>query len=270
MRKTQKAFSLERIYAIILRYLYLLRGSWPRIIDQAYWPTVQMIMWGLVTKFFLTHSDWVVHAVGVLLAGVMLWDLLFRAQLGVSVVLMEELYARNLGHLFCSPLRPYEFVLALMGISVIRSSIGIGAASLLAIPLYHYSIYSMGFPLIAFYAVLLMFGWAIGFIIAAALLRWGLGVENLAWASIFAIAPISGIYYPISTLPEVVRPLAWAIPSSYVFEGMRAVLIEHRFDWRMFYTSVAMALLYLVIGIGIFMYSFQVARRRGLLLQTGE
>jgi ABC-2 type transport system permease protein len=211
-----------------------------------------------------------VHAVGVLLAGVMLWDLLFRAQLGVSVVLMEELYARNLGHLFCSPLRPYEFVLALMGISVIRSSIGIGAASLLAIPLYHYSIYSMGFPLIAFYAVLLIFGWAIGFIIAAALLRWGLGVENLAWASIFAIAPISGIYYPISTLPEVVRPLAWAIPSSYVFEGMRAVLIEHRFDWRMFYTSVAMALLYIVIGIGIFMYSFQVARRRGLLLQAGE
>ena len=130
--RAQKPFSLERVYAIVLRYLYLLRGSWPRIVDQAYWPTVQMIMWGLVTKFFLTHSDWVAQAVGVLLAGVMLWDLLFRAQLGVSVVLMEELYARNLGHLFCSPLRPYEFVLALMGISVIRSSIGIGAASMLA------------------------------------------------------------------------------------------------------------------------------------------
>jgi ABC-2 type transport system permease protein len=263
-------FSWGRVYAIVLRYLYLLRGSWPRIIDQVYWPTVQMIIWGLVTRFFSTHSSWVAQAGGVLIAAVLLWDVLFRAQLGVSVVFMEELYARNLGHLFSSPLRPYEFICALLVISVLRALIGVGAAALLAIPLYHYSLFDMGLPLIAFFSVLLMFGWAVGLLICAALLRYGLGVESLAWASIFALAPISGIYYPISTLPEMVRPLAWTVPSSYVFEGMRAVLIEHWFDLRLFAGSVLTALLYLALGVWVLFRTFQSAREQGLLLQTGE
>jgi ABC-2 type transport system permease protein len=95
-------------------------------------------------------------------------------------------------------------------------------------------------------------------------------VESLAWASIFAIAPISGIYYPIATLPAVVQPLAWAIPSSYVFEGMRAVLIEHRFDGKLFAMSVLMAALWVVLGAWVFMRTFRAAREKGLLLQVGE
>ncbi len=263
-------FSRGRVYAIVLRYLYLLRGSWPRLVDSVYWPTVQMIIWGLVTRFFSTHSSWVAQAGGVLIGAVLLWDVLFRAQLGVSVVFMEEMYARNLGNLFSSPLRPHEFIAALLVISVLRAVIGVGAAALLAIPLYRYSIFDMGFPLLAFFSVLIMFGWAVGLLICAALLRYGLGVESLAWASIFALAPISGIYYPVSTLPEIVRPLAWAVPSSYVFEGMRAVLLEHRFDPSLFAGSVLTSLLYLALGVWIFSRTFQIARDKGLLLQTGE
>jgi len=186
------------------------------------------------------------------------------------VVFMEELYARNLGHLFSSPIRPYEFVSALLCISILRALIGVGTAALLAIPLYRYSIFDMGFPLIAFFTVLMAFGWAIGLVICAALLRYGLGVESLAWASIFALAPISGIYYPVATLPEIVRPLAWAIPSTYVFEGMRAVLIEQRFDWGLFAASVVLALLYIALGAWVFMRTFRFAREQGLLLQVGE
>ena len=191
------------------RYLYLLRGSWPRIVEQAYWPTVQMVIWGLVTRFFVTNSSWVAEAAGVLIAAVLLWDVLFRAQLGVSVIFMEELFARHLGHLFASPLRPYELALSLVLISLVRTCIGVGTAALLAIPLYHYSVFEMGLPLLAFFTNLLIFGWAIGFGICALLLRYGLGVESLAWASIFAIAPVSGIYYPIATLPEWLQPVAW-------------------------------------------------------------
>ena len=259
-----------RMTAIVWRYIYLLRGSWPRIIDQAYWPTVQMIIWGLITKFSATHSEWVAQGAGVLIAAVLLWDVLFRAQLGVSVVFMEELYARNLGHLFASPIRPREFVGALLLISVLRAGIGVGTAALLAIPLYHYSIFDMGLPLIAFFTVLLAFGWAIGLIICSALLRFGLGVESLAWASIFALAPISGIYYPIETLPMVVRPLAWVIPSSYVFEGMRSVLLQHRFDTQFFAMSIVTVIIWIGIGAWVFTRTFNVAREKGLLLQVGE
>ncbi|MCZ6719642.1 MAG: ABC transporter permease [Gammaproteobacteria bacterium] len=253
-----------------LRYLYLLRGSWPRILEQAYWPTVQMIMWGFITQFFITNSSWVAHATGVLLSAVLLWDVLFRAQLGVSVVFMEEMFARNLGHLFASPLRPYELVFSMLLISLFRTLLGVGTAALLAIPLYHYSIFDLGLPLLAFFANLLVFGWAIGLLICGLLLRYGLGAESLAWASIFALGPISGIYYPISTLPDWLQPVAWAIPSSHVFEGMRAVLFDHRFDKELFFDAVLLNGIYIVLGMIVFLWVFRIARVRGLLLQVGE
>ncbi len=263
-------FSGRRIGAMVLRYLYLLRGSWPRILEQAYWPTMQMIIWGFVTQFFLTNSSWVARAAGVLIAAVLLWDVLFRAQLGVSVVFMEEMFARNLAQLFASPLRPYELALSLIGISVVRTLIGVGSAALLAIPLYHYSIFTMGLPLLAFFGNLLVFGWAVGLLICALLLRYGLGVESLAWASIFALAPVSGIYYPIATLPEWLQPIAWALPSSHVFEGMRAVLFEQHFDLHHFLRASELNVIYLAVGIAVFLKAFEVARARGLLLQMGE
>lgn len=267
---TRIAASWGRIYAIILRYAYLLRGSWPRILEQAYWPTVQMIIWGFVTKFFMTNSDWVAQATGVLLSAVLLWDVLFRAQLGVSVAFMEEIFARNLGHLFSSPLRPYELILALLTISLLRTLLGVGAAALLAIPLYHISVFEMGLPLLAFFSSLLVFGWSVGLVISSLLMRYGLGVESLAWASIFALAPVSGIYYPIATLPAWLQPVAWALPTSHIFEGMRKVLFEGVFDTGFFLSAVSLNVFYLVLGSWIFYRAFQSARERGLLLQVGE
>jgi ABC-2 type transport system permease protein len=267
---TQTLFSPRRVAAMVLRYLYLLRGSWPRIVEQAYWPTVQMIIWGLVTRFFTTHSSWVAQATGVLLAAVLLWDVLFRAQLGFSAVFMEEMFARNLGQLFASPLRPYELVSALIIISLFRTLLGVGTAALLAIPLYHYSIFSMGLPLVAFFANLMVFGWAVGLMLCALLLRFGLGVESLVWASLFALAPVSGIYYPISTLPAWLQPVAWALPSAHVFEGMRAVLIEHHVNLRMLIAAAGLNLLYLAIGMYLFLWAFRSARRQGSLLHSGE
>ena len=263
-------FSPRRILAMVLRYVYLLRGSWPRILELAYWPTVQMILWGFITQFFMTDSSVLGQAAGLLLSGVLLWDVLFRSQLGVSVVFFEEMHSRNLGHLFVSPLRPYELILALMTISLIRTLIGVGAAAALAVPFYGYSLLDLGLPLIGFFANLLVMGWAIGLLVAALVLRYGLGAESIAWVAIFAVAPVSGIYYPIATLPGWLQPVAWVLPSSYVFQGMRAVLLEQHFRLDLLLQAVLLNVAYLGVGIGVFLFAFQVARRRGLLFQAGE
>lgn len=270
MSHSYSVFSLRRIGAMVLRYLYLLRTSWPRILELAYWPTVQMILWGFISQFFATNSSWLAQASGVLLAAVLLWDVMFRGQLGVSLAFFEEMYSRNLGQLFVSPLRPYELIGALLTISFIRTTIGVCAAAFLAIPLYHYSIFSMGLPLLAFFSNLLVMGWAIGLLVSGMVLRYGLGAENLAWVAIFAVAPISGIYYPISVLPDWLQPIAHALPSAHVFEGMRAVLFEHHFRTDLLLKAVVLNVLYLAIGAGVFLRVFHVARRRGLLLQMGE
>ncbi len=265
-----RLISARRVWAMMLRYLYLFSASWPRVVEIAYWPIVQVIMWGFITQFFLTHSSWLVQASGALLSGVLLWDVLFRGQLGVSMSFLEELWSRNLGQLFVSPLHPVELVLAMISMSFVRTAIGLFPAALLAIPLYHFSIFDMGLPLLSFFANLLVFGWAIGLAVSALLMRFGLGAESLAWVGIFAFAPLSAIYYPVAVLPDWLQPVALALPSAHVFEGMRAILIDGVFRFDFFIAAVVLNLLYLGIGSGLFLYSFRVARIRGLLLQVGE
>lgn len=270
MATVSNLFALRRVGAMVLRYLYLLRSSGPRVLELFYWPTVQLVLWGFITEFFVTNSSWLAQASGVLLAAVLLWDVLFRGQLGVSLAFFEEMYSRNLGHLFVSPLRPYELICALLTISLIRTVVGVGAAAVLAIPLFGFSIFSLGFPLLGFFFNLLVMGWAIGLMVSALVLRYGLGAETLAWVAIFAIAPVSGIYYPIATLPEWLHPVAWALPASHVFEGMRAVLMEHQVRYDHLAAAIGLNLLYIAAGSGLFLYAFQVARRHGSLLHIGE
>ncbi len=267
---TGVARSANRLAAMVLRYWYLLRSSWARAFELMYWPTIMMVLWGFITQHFLTHSSWVATAAGVLLSGVMLWDVLFRGQLGFSISFLEEMWSRNLGHLFVSPLRPMELVLALMCISIIRTVIGIVPAVLLAIPLYAYNIFEIGLPLIAFFVNLLVMGWAVGALVTALLLRIGLGAESLAWLAIFMLAPVSCIYYPVEVLPAWLQLVAWALPMAHVFEGMRAVLFDQVFRWDLLAGAAALNVLYLTLGILAFLWSFRAARRSGALLQTGE
>lgn len=269
-RSTDIPFSPRRIYGLLLRHLYLFRSSWPRVIEMVYWPTVQMILWGFITLFLSTNSSYVAQASGILLSAVMLWDVLFRSQLGVAMVFMEELWSRNLGHLFVSPLRPYEMVCSLLLMSLIRTLIGVGGAALVAIPLFHYNILNMGLPLIAFFFNLIVMGWAIGLIVSGIVLRHGLGAESVAWGAIFALQPISGVYYPIHTLPSWLQPVAWALPSSHVFEGLRELLFKHTFNTLQLLQAVGLNILYLSIGVATFLAFFKIARERGLLLQVGE
>ena len=264
------AFSLRRIAAMVLRYVYLMRRSWPRLIELMYWPTVQMILWGLITKFLLSQSSWLAQATGVLITAVLLWEVLFRGQLGVSLAFFEEIYSRNLAQLFVSPLRPYELVCALLTVSLIRTLIGVGGAALLAIPLYHFSIFELGLPLLAFFVNLLVMAWAIGLLVASLVMRYGLGAESMAWVAIFAVQPISGIFYPIEVLPEWLQPVAYLLPSSHVFEGMRALLFDGVFSTPLLLNALGPNIVWLVVGCLVFLYTFQQARQRGYLLQMGE
>jgi len=262
--------SLRRVGALVLRNMYLLRSSGPRILELMYWPTVQMVLWGFITVFLVNHSSWVAQASGVLLSGVLLWDVLFRGQLGVSLVFMEEMWSRNLGHLFVSPLRPFELGCALLTMSLIRTLFGVGGAALIAIPLFHFSIFSLGLPLLAFFFNLLVMGWAIGLLVSGIVLRYGLGAESMAWIAIFAVQPISGVYYPISTLPTWLQYVAAILPSSHVFEGMRAVLFDHTFRVDLLLHAVLLNVIYLAAGFASFLAFFKNARVRGQLLHVGE
>jgi ABC-2 type transport system permease protein len=269
-RIARGAFSFGRVWAMLLRYLFILRSSWPRTLELLYWPTLQVLIWGFMSQFFATNSTYVARAFGVLLGAVMLWDLMFRSQLGLSISFLEEMWSRNLGHLFATPLRAYEWVVSLLAMSAIRTAIGMVPAALIAIPLYHYSIFAMGLPLVGFLAVLMVMGWAMGLAVCGLILRHGMGAESLAWTVFFALSPVSCVYYPVTILPGWLQPVAWSLPQTYIFEGMRTVLFQHVFRTDYFLCAVALDVVYLAIGAAILFHAFRDARHRGALVQMGE
>ena len=196
--------------------------------------------------------------------------MLFRGQLGVSLTFLEEMYSRNLGQLFVSPLRPWEMVVALLTMSVVRTVIAVGGAALIAIPAFNYSVFSMGLPLIAFFVNLIVMGWAFGLIMSGIVMRYGLGAENIAWGAVFILQPISAVYYPVNVLPWWLQAVARWLPSTQVFEGMRAVLFQHTFRVDLLLNAVMLNAIYLALGVGLFLFFFRAVRIRGQLLHVGE
>jgi len=229
-----------------------------------------MIVWGFASQFFAQHSSWVAQAAGVLIGAVLLWEVMFRANLGFSLSFLEEVWSRNLGQLYLTPLRPYEHVIALAVMSLVRTAVGLFLPSVIAIALYGFNIYDLGLPLLAFFINLLMVGWGVGLLTATLVLRFGMGAESLAWVLIFGFAPISGVYYPISVLPDWVQTIAYAFPPAYVFEGMREVMFHGTFSWRLFLTAFGLNIFYFICMSGFFLYMVGVARKKGLLLNMGE
>lgn len=262
--------SLRRVRALVRRHAYLLVKSWPRMVSMAYYPTVTMVLWAFLTVYLAPTTSVLQSAPGFFIGAVLLWDVLFRGQLGVSLTYVEEVYSRNLGNLFVSPLTLPEFIAGQLVMSVLRTLVGVGGACIFAYLLFRYSIFSLGLPLISFFAELLIFGWAIGMAVSGMIMRWGLGAEELAWAAIFLIAPVSGVYYPIAVLPGWLQSIAYALPSAHVFEGMRAVLLTGMFRWDHFWAALALDFLYLGLGAALFALTIRYARNHGSLLQMGE
>src|ERR1700740_2211188 len=168
-------FSPSRVGAMVRRYWYLLRSSWPRLLDLVYWPAVQMLMWGFLQLYISQNAGFFARAGGTFIGAVLLWDILFRGQLGFSISFLEEMYARNLGNLMMSPLRPSEFLFALMIMSIVRLAIGMIPVSLLAIAFFAFNLWALGLALAAFFANLILTSWAVGIFVAGILLRNGMG-----------------------------------------------------------------------------------------------
>jgi ABC-2 type transport system permease protein len=269
-RETALAYSPRRTGAMMLRYWYLLRSSWPRLLDLVYWPTVQMITWGFLQYYITQNAGFFARAGGTFIGAVLLWDILFRGQLGFSISFMEEMWARNIGNLMMSPLRPLEFISALMVMSIVRLAIGAVPVTLLAIAFFGFNLYGLGFALVAFFLNLMLTAWAVGIFVSGLVLRNGLGAENVAWSIMFLFMPLTCVYYPVTTLPVWLQPVSWLLPPTYVFEGMRSLLIDKTFRADLMVDALALNAVFFAAGVFAFLKLLQSARQHGSLLQSGE
>jgi ABC-2 type transport system permease protein len=262
--------SRHRVGAMVLRYVYLLRSSWTRLLELIYWPAVQLFVWGFLQLYIAQNSGFFARVSGVFIAAVLMWDMLFRGQLGFSISFLEEMWSRNLGNLMISPLRPIEFVAALMLMSIIRLAIGMVPVTLLAIAFFGFNLYGLGLALAAFFLNLILTSWAVAIVVAGVLLRNGMGAESLAWTLMFVLMPLVCVYYPANVLPDWLQLIAWSLPPTYVFEGMRALLMQHAFRADLMVEAFLLNALYFAAAVVAFLALLESARRAGSLLQTGE
>ncbi|MDP2704476.1 MAG: ABC transporter permease [bacterium] len=254
-----------RINALLIRHLYLYRRSLPRMMDIFYWPVMDILVWGFFSVYLEKSSLAGFNAVSVLLGAMIFWDLLNQSQKAVSVAFLEDIWEKNLINIFVAPVRVSEFLGATVFIGLVRIALVSVVLGGLAFLFYHFNIFALGFYLIPFVANLLLFGWILGIFTTGIILRYGTQAQILAFGFIFIIQPFSAVFYPVSALPNALQYVALILPSSHVFEGLRAVLLGNTFPAGPLLLATATNLLYLVLALMFFMAMFRLGKIIGLL-----
>ncbi|MGO9134826.1 MAG: ABC transporter permease [Methylovirgula sp.] len=262
--------SASRIGAVVLRHCYLLQTSWPRLLELVYWPVMQMLVWGFLQLFLSQDHSSFAMVSGTFVGAVLLWDVLFRGQLGFSISFLEEIWSRNIGNLMMSPLRPIELVAALMLVSLLRLMIGIVPVTAFAFLLFHFNIYALGLALAMFFVSLILTAWAIGLAVCGLVLRYGMGAESLAWSLVMLLLPLCCVYYPVWILPHWLQPISWMLSPTYVFEGLRDAILDGAFRGDLMLKSFGLDAAYLAAAVGTFIFLLRDARKRGALVAFGD
>ncbi len=256
---------IHRIYGMILRYLYYFRRSFDRMSDAFYWPTVDLVLWGLTSSYFRSYIPGASKIMMIVISGIILWIIVWRGQYEITVNLLDELWNKNLINLFAAPLKFSEWIISVLIIGVIKGAVSLTFATLVAYVLYKIQFFVYGFYLLPIAFCLIMSGWWIGFLVAGTILRLGTRAQTLAWTAVMIISPFSAIYYPLSTLPSWARIVAKLVPTSYVFEAAREVINTGVLDWSKIWASLGLNLIYLVLALLYIKTSFDKVLNKGLV-----
>lgn len=256
---------LHRIYAIILRYMYSFRHSYDRLADTFYWPTLDLLLWGITSAYFRSYIPGTSQILLIILSAILLWIIVWRGQYEITIGVLEELWNRNLVNIFVAPLKFSEWIMALITLGVIKAIMSFSFGLVVAFLLYKIKVFAFGFYLIPFALLLILTGWWVGFFIAGLILRYGSKIQTLAWTALWIISPFSAIYYPVSSLPDWAQKISLLIPTSYVFEGAREVINKGTLDLNKLYISFLLNLIYLALSLIFLRKSFNKVLQMGLV-----
>ena len=255
----------RRVFALVLRQAYLVRGSVTRLVPLFIWVAIDMVLWGFMTRYLNTISAAGFDFVPVLLGAVLMWDFFIRVMQGVTLAFFEDVWSRNFLNVFASPLSITEYLSALVTSSIMTSTVGLIIMLVLATLVFGLSFFAYGVALVPFLLVLFLFGIALGIIGCAMVLRLGPSAEWFIWPIPAVLSPFAGVFYPVATLPIWMRVIARLLPPSYVFEGMRAIVLREPFHIASLGTGVVLSIVDTLLACWIFTRVYRHAVRTGLI-----
>jgi ABC-2 type transport system permease protein len=257
-----------RIWAVARRHAYVLARSPHRLFDVTVWPIVDTVLFGSLGVFFVTQGgpDSAAQAgVAYLLSGIVLWHVVYQAQIAVSTGFMEETWSRNLLSLMVTPLKELELVAGIALFGLVKLVMGVGVVALAAYALYAFDVTTLGLGLVPVMAILLAGGWAIALLVVGLMLRFGNGAEALAWGIMFLVMPLGGVFYPVEALPPFIRPISELLPTTHAFAAGRELIDGGPMPWGEL-AQAAVGTLVAVLGALAFVaWMLRLFRRRGYI-----
>jgi len=257
--------TLRGLLAIVLRQLYLMRGSPTRVLPIFAWVAVDIVLWGFISRYLGSVSHGGPDFIATLLGAVLLWDFFSRVMQGVTTAFLEDVWSRNFLNLFATPLSIGSYLGGLVLTSVLASLLGLVVMLVLASGVFGLSLAAYGLLVIPFMLVLFLFGIALGIFASAMVLRLGPASEWLVWPIPALLSPFAGVFYPLSTLPAWMQAIGRGLPPSYVFEGMRGIVAGRGVSSVDLALGLGLAVLQIVFACWLFSRVFKQAIRSGLL-----
>lgn len=262
-------FSFNTVSALVLRYLFLYTRHPIRFVELIFWPLVDLLVWGFLTIYLQKQAaGGFPTTITFLIGGMILWDVLFRSQQGVAISFLEDVWTRNLLNVFVAPVRTAEYVAATCLVGVLRVAVTLLVLAAVGSLAYGFHLTHLGLALLPFLANLMLFGWFLGMVSTALIMRWGQAAESLAWAVPFFIQPLAAVFYPVSVLPGWLQPIAHALPCTPVFEGMRSVLAGHSTPWDAIRHALLLNLIWGALAAWFFAANLRHVRKTGLLVKV--
>jgi ABC-2 type transport system permease protein len=256
-----------RVSGLMLRYLYLYRRSLVRIGEICFWPVMNLLMWGFLSVYMQRTA--LPGIVGFFLGAMILWDMFYRAQMAISMALTEEMWVKNILNVWLAPVSLGEIILAMCLLGLLKALVNAVVLSVLAYVLHAFNLLDLGFAIIPLFANVLLFAWAMGMATMAVILRYGMAGEGFGWAAPFLIQPFAAVFYPVTVFPPWLQTVAYCLPLTYVFEGMRAVLYTGTLNTSMLLAAFGLNLVYLAAGAAFLSWMLWQARWKGYLSRLG-
>lgn len=257
--------NIHRIYGLILRYLFLFRHSFDRLTDAFYWPAIDITLWGLISVYFTQKIGGGQNVTVIVVSGLIFWWIIWRSQYEITVNILEDLWDKNFINVFVAPMQFLEWITSFLILGLLKSAASLIFMGILAFVIYRLNILVFGFYLVPFFFLLLISGWWVGFIVAGIILRHGTRIQTLAWSLVAIFGPFSGIFYPISILPEWAQVVAYFIPMSYIFEAMRDVIADGVISGNKLFIALAINSVYIILALLFLRKSFQKRFEKGLI-----
>jgi ABC-2 type transport system permease protein len=253
----------RRVKTVVRRHAYVLRRSPHRFFDVTVWPLLDVLLFGSLGAYVAQQDGSSKAGAPYLLAGILMFHILYQLQIAICTGFMEETWSRNVLNILTTPVTEAEYILGVALFGLAKLLLAMAALTVMAIAFFGFNLTSVGWGLLPITAVLLLAGWSIGMAVIGLMLRYGQSAEILAWGINFLVMALSGVFNPVDAIPGALQPLSRILPTTHAFSALRTLLDGQPLPWGQIGAGLVGAVICAALSIWYSARMLRTFRRRG-------